>query len=118
MQSFAIIESQRTPKALFGGDRLGSFAMGSAWTTAVGTLMDCKQTTILPGRPREKARDRSKPRAPNVPGRPQKSSESGPMRDRIAELGGQRMWLDLLVASGLGLPAIVYGSVLFVHYLQ
>ena len=64
------------------------------------------------------AKDRSKPRALNVPGQPQKSSESGPVRDCIAEIGDQRMWLDLLVASGVGLPAIVYGSVLFVHYLQ
>jgi hypothetical protein len=31
---------------------------------------------------------------------------------------GQRMWLDLLVASGLGLPALIYGSLLFVHYMQ
>jgi len=57
-------------------------------------------------------------RRSDVAGQPQKSSESGPVRDCIAELGGQRMWLDLLVASGLGLPAIVYGSVLFVNYLQ
>ena len=27
------------------------------------------------------------------------------------------MWLDLLVASGLGLPALIYGSFLFVHYM-
>jgi hypothetical protein len=31
---------------------------------------------------------------------------------------GARMWLDLLVASGLGLPAMVYGSLLFVNYMQ
>jgi hypothetical protein len=31
---------------------------------------------------------------------------------------GQRMWLDLLVASGLGLPALLYGSLLFVTYMQ
>jgi hypothetical protein len=47
-----------------------------------------------------------------------KGSESGEARNCIAELGGQRMWLDLLVACGLGLPVIVYGSVLFVNYLQ
>ena len=28
------------------------------------------------------------------------------------------MWLDLLVASGLGLPAMAYGSLLFVNYMQ
>jgi hypothetical protein len=28
------------------------------------------------------------------------------------------MWLDLLVASGLGLPALAYGSLLFVNYMQ
>jgi hypothetical protein len=47
-----------------------------------------------------------------------KASESSAVRDCIAQLGGQRMWLDLLVASGLGFPAILYGSVLFVNYLQ
>jgi hypothetical protein len=31
---------------------------------------------------------------------------------------GERMWLDLLVASGIGLPAMVYGSVLFLNYMQ
>jgi hypothetical protein len=34
------------------------------------------------------------------------------------ESGGQRMWVDLLVASGMMLPAVVYGTVLFVKYLQ
>jgi hypothetical protein len=34
------------------------------------------------------------------------------------ETGGQRMWGDLLVASGMMLPALVYGAVLFVNYLQ
>jgi hypothetical protein len=47
-----------------------------------------------------------------------KAQNQAQVRGCIAELGGQRMWLDLLVASGLGLPAIVYGSVLIVHYLQ
>jgi hypothetical protein len=61
--------------------------------------------------------DQAPPRF-DVPGQPQKSSESSTVRDCIAELGGQRMWLDLLVACGSGLPAIVYGSVLFVNYLQ
>jgi len=28
------------------------------------------------------------------------------------------MWLDLLVAAGLGIPAMVYGSLLFVNYMQ
>ena len=28
------------------------------------------------------------------------------------------MWLDLLVASGIGLPAMVYGSVLFLNYIM
>jgi hypothetical protein len=32
--------------------------------------------------------------------------------------GARHMWLDLLVASGLGLPAMVYGSLLFVNYMQ
>jgi Tfp pilus assembly protein PilN len=31
---------------------------------------------------------------------------------------GQRMWLDLLVAAGLGLPAVLYGTILFANYLQ
>jgi hypothetical protein len=42
-------------------------------------------------------------------------------RDQLANRSqsqGQRMWLDLLVASGLGLPALVYGSVLLVNYMQ
>jgi hypothetical protein len=34
------------------------------------------------------------------------------------ETGGQRMWDDLLVASGMMLPALVYGAILFVNYLQ
>jgi hypothetical protein len=34
------------------------------------------------------------------------------------ETGGQRMWGDVLVASGMMLPALVYGAVLFVNYLQ
>jgi hypothetical protein len=38
--------------------------------------------------------------------------------ESIAKPGGQRMWLDLLVASGLGLPAMIYGSVLFLNYMQ
>jgi hypothetical protein len=38
----AINEIQRIRKAVFGGDRPGSFAMGCAWTTATGTLMDSK----------------------------------------------------------------------------
>jgi hypothetical protein len=37
---------------------------------------------------------------------------------RIHCNAGQRMWLDLLVASGLSLPALVYGSLLFVNYMQ
>jgi phospholipase/lecithinase/hemolysin len=37
---------------------------------------------------------------------------------QLLQSWGQRMWLDLLVASGIGLPAIVYGSVLFVNYMQ
>ncbi len=36
----------------------------------------------------------------------------------LLQCWGQRMWLDLLVASGIGLPAMVYGSVLFVNYMQ
>jgi len=28
------------------------------------------------------------------------------------------MWLDLLVALGIGVPAMVYGSVLFLNYMQ
>jgi hypothetical protein len=43
---------------------------------------------------------------------------SSPTRESVAKLGEQRMWLDLLVASGLGLPAIFYGSLLFVNYMQ
>jgi len=34
------------------------------------------------------------------------------------EIGGKYMWGDLLVASGMMLPAVVYGAVLFVNYLQ
>jgi hypothetical protein len=36
--------------------------------------------------------------------------------NRIAKPGGNT--LDLLVASGIGLPAMVYGSVLFLNYTQ
>jgi hypothetical protein len=36
----------------------------------------------------------------------------------IAKPKGAGMWLDLLVASGLGLPAMIYGSLLFLHYMQ
>ena len=44
---------------------------------------------------------------------------SSPTREFIAKHGGgQRVWLDLLVASGIGLPAMVYGSVLFLSYMQ
>jgi len=36
----------------------------------------------------------------------------------IANPGGQRMGLDLLVASGLALPTLLYGLILFANYLQ
>jgi hypothetical protein len=42
---------------------------------------------------------------------------SSATRISIAKPGGN-MWLDLLVASGMGLPAMVYGSVLFLNYMQ
>ena len=35
-------EFQRICYAVFGGDDPGRFGVGSAWTTAAGTLMDCK----------------------------------------------------------------------------
>jgi hypothetical protein len=43
---------------------------------------------------------------------------SSPTRESVVKPGEQRMWLDLLVASGLGLPAMLYGSLLFVNYMQ
>jgi hypothetical protein len=40
------------------------------------------------------------------------------LANQLQSQGGQRMWLDLLVASGIGLPTMVYGSVLFLNYMQ
>jgi len=40
------------------------------------------------------------------------------LANQNCKIRGQRMWLDLLVASGIGLPAMVYGSVLFLNYMQ
>jgi hypothetical protein len=38
----ALNEFQRIRKAVLRGDHPGSFGVGSAWTTAAGTLLDCK----------------------------------------------------------------------------
>jgi hypothetical protein len=53
---------------------------------------------------------------PTIPGQ-LADKISSPTRESIAK-PGERMWLDLLVASGIGLPAMVYGSVLFLNYMQ
>jgi hypothetical protein len=55
--------------------------------------------------------------APSFPGQ-FADKISSPTRESVAKPGEQRMWLDLLVASGLGLPAMLYGSLLFVNYMQ
>jgi len=39
-------------------------------------------------------------------------------RESHCKAKGDYMWLDLAVASGLSLPALIYGSLLFVHYMQ
>ena len=51
-----------------------------------------------------------------LPGRPGPFFRS--LKQMALEPAGQRMWVDLLVASGMMLPALVYGAVLFVNYLQ
>jgi hypothetical protein len=38
----ALNEFQRIRNAVLGGDHTSSFGVGSSWTTAAGTFLDCK----------------------------------------------------------------------------